>query len=101
MGKRDNGKVNMDMMRYLPKALESVCYVLDWAVKENGYDKAGWRGDPPERYLASAIRHYMKLGDDLLTIDEESRRLHLTHMACSVLIALDLLLTSLEDENEG
>lgn len=90
----------MDMLRYLPKALTSVCSVLDWAVVEHGYDKAGWRGDSPERYLAAMQRHYMKLGDNLLKKDEESGKYHLTHLVCSALIALDLLLTSQEDKNE-
>lgn len=61
-----------------------------------GYSRAGWRSDPPERYLAAAIRHYMKIGDDLKNLDEDSKKYHLTHMACSVIIALDLLLTKEE-----
>ena len=57
--KYDNGKIDMSLLEFLPRALTEVCRVMTYGVHK--YERGGFLDVPDgiQRYTAAMLRHYM------------------------------------------
>jgi len=105
--KDDGGKLDMTLFDDMPLALEAVAEVMQWAITKKQpvpYDRGSWLGVSADRYRAAIMRHMSaankQANADLgavtpqpnLEKDAETNLLHLAHVACSALFALELTL---------
>jgi len=114
--KDDSGKLDMTLFDDMPHALEAVCEVMQWAITQKQpkpYERSSWLGVEADRYRAAIKRHDSAAVKQAITQptneydagwparfqkDEETNLLHLAHMACSALFALELTLRELESK---
>lgn len=111
--KDDSGKLDMTLFDDMPHALEAVCEVMQWAIKEKKpkpYDRGSWLGVSPDRYRAAIRRHdsaaakqagaSSAVATEWLAArfqrDDETNLLHLAHIACSALFALELTIREMK-----
>ena len=76
--------------RDLANALEAVNRVLHWGCNERQppYPETGWKDMPLDKYKQALLRHQSEWLKDPSSIDSESGKLHLAHMATNALILL-------------
>lgn len=76
--------------RDLANALEAVNRVLHWGCNERQppYPETGWKDVPLDKYKQALLRHQSEWMKDPSSIDSESGKLHLAHMATNALILL-------------
>ena len=108
--KDDSGKLDMTLYDDMPRALEAVAEVMQWAITKKQptpYDRGSWLGVQPDRYRAAILRHNnsaarqassasYEAGPARMQRDAETSLLHLAHQACSALFALELTLREIE-----
>lgn len=107
--KDDTGKLDMNLLDDMPRALKAVVQVMQWAVEDKKpvpYDRGSWLGVQPDRYRAAIQRHHREANEQssqMATLDyarfqkdKETNLLHLAHEATSALMALELTLRELE-----
>jgi hypothetical protein len=100
--KDDGGKLDMNLLDDMPRALKAVVEVMQWAVevKDPPYQRGSWLGVAADRYRAAIKRHDRDATQQASTSgrparferDGETRMLHLSHLACSALMALENVL---------
>lgn len=111
--KDDDGKLDMTLLDDMPRALEAVVEVMQWAVtkkKPTPYERGSWLGVHADRYRAAFKRHDLAAAKQESTCpkslparfqrDEETNLLHLAHQACSALMALENTLRELEENKD-
>lgn len=110
--KDDSGKLDMTLFDDMPRALEAVCEVMQWAITKKEpkpYERGSWLGVEPDRYRAAIQRHHNSANKQASAFkftgaaprfqrDDETKLLHLAHEACSALFALELTLRELESK---
>lgn len=76
--------------RDLAHALEAVNRVLHWGCNERQppYPETGWKDVPLDKYKQALLRHQSEWLKDPSSLDDESGKLHLAHMATNALILL-------------
>ena len=64
--------------------------VLHWGCNERQppYPETGWKDVPLDKYKQALLRHQSEWMQDPSSIDSESGKLHLAHMATNALILL-------------
>lgn len=113
--KDDGGKLDMTLLDDMPRALEAVVEVMQWAITKKApvpYVRSSWLGVSPERYDAAILRHHFGAakqaaghgpGSDVappkFQRDAETNLLHAAHKATSAMFALELALRELEKIN--
>lgn len=86
-----NQKLNTLLLhRDLANALEAVNRILHWGCNERHppYQEAGWKDVPLDKYKQALLRHQSEWMKDPSSLDDESGKLHLAHMATNALILL-------------
>ena len=88
--KRDQKLNTLLLHRDLANALEAVNRVLHWGCNERQppYSETGWKDVPLDKYKQALLRHQSEWLKDPMSLDDESGKLHLTHMATNALILL-------------
>lgn len=88
--KRDQKLNTLLLHRDLANALEAVNRVLHWGCNERQppYSETGWKDVPLDKYKQALLRHQSEWMKDPSSLDEESGKLHLAHMATNALILL-------------
>lgn len=88
--KRDQKLNTLLLHRDLANALEAVNRVLHWGCNERQppYPETGWKDVPLDKYKQALLRHQSEWLKDPSSLDEESGKLHLAHMATNALILL-------------
>ena len=106
--KDDSGKLDMTLLDDMPHAIEAVVEVMQWAITKKQpqpYDRGSWLGVSPDRYRAAIMRHMSaaakQVGDSdgrpaRMQPDAETNLLHLAHVACSALFALELTIREMK-----
>jgi len=104
--KDDGGKLDMNLLDDMPRALKAVVEVMEWAITEKlpvPYERGGQLSVHPDRYRAAIKRHERDAAEqatDLLPArmqrDAESGLLHLAHTACSAMMALENTLREMD-----
>lgn len=76
--------------RDLANALEAVNRVLHWGCNERQppYPETGWKDVPLDKYKQALLRHQSEWLKDPMSLDDESGKLHLAHMATNALVLL-------------
>lgn len=103
--KDDSGKLDMNLLDDMPRALAAVVEVMQWAITKKlptPYVRGSWQGVEADRYRAAIKRHDRAAAEQATghcpgsTIqaarfqrDEETNLLHLAHVACSAMMALE------------
>lgn len=80
------GKPRLGLIPY--KALAEIAGIREYGIKKYG-DDTGWKTVNKEEYLHAALRHINKYFSGK-EIDEESGLKHISHAACSLVLALGL-----------
>ena len=107
--KDDIGKLDMTLLDDMPRAINAVVEVMQWAItkkKPTPYDRGSWLGVSADRYRAAIGRHNNAAAKQAsvngvpvrFQLDEETRLLHLAHQACSALMALENTLRYIESQ---
>jgi hypothetical protein len=88
--RRDQKLNTLLLHRDLANALEAVNRVLHWGCNERQppYPETGWKDVPLDKYKQALLRHQSEWLKDPSSLDEESGKLHLAHMATNALILL-------------
>ena len=88
--KRDQKLNTLLLHRDLANALEAVNRVLHWGCNERQppYPETGWKDVPLDKYKQALLRHQSEWMKDPMSLDDESGKLHLAHMATNALILL-------------
>lgn len=88
--KRDQKLNTLLLHRDLANALEAVNRVLHWGCNERQppYPATGWKDVPLDKYKQALLRHQSEWLKDPSSLDDESGKLHLAHMATNALILL-------------
>ena len=88
--KRDQKLNTLLLHRDLANALEAVNRVLHWGCNERQppYPETGWKDVPLDKYKQALLRHQSEWLKDPMSLDGESGKLHLAHMATNALILL-------------
>ena len=104
--KDDSGKLDMNLLDDMPRALAAITEVMQWAVekkKPTPYERGSWLGVSADRYRAAIKRHDRSACEQAtpavparLQRDAETNLLHLAHQACSAMMALENTLRELE-----
>lgn len=104
--KDDSGKLDMNLLDDMPRALKAVVEVMQWAIVDKQpvpYKRGSWLGVEPDRYRAAVKRHERAAAEQAtpdvparLQRDAETNLLHLAHTACSALMALENVLREAE-----
>ena len=105
--KDDGGKLDMTLLDDMPRAINAVVEVMQWAVTKKEptpYERGSWLGVHAERYraaqqrhrIASALQASISGGAARFERDKETNLLHLAHEACSALMALENTLREME-----
>lgn len=111
--KDDGGKLDMTLLDDMPRALEAVVEVMQWAVtkkKPTPYERGSWLGVHADRYRAAILRHNTASAKQesaspeslaaRFQLDDETKLLHLAHLACSALMALENTLREIEENKD-
>lgn len=103
MGRKDDtGKVRMELLNDMPRAIKGVAEVLHWAVtdkKPEPYVPGSWQYVPDyyARYTGALMRHQNNIATHgQFAKDAETNLLDLKHLACDILILLELTLREQE-----
>lgn len=104
--KDDGGKLDMNLLDDMPRAIKAVVEVMQWAIEKKTpvpYVRGSWLGVEPDRYRAAIKRHERSAAEQAtpeaparLQRDSETALLHLAHTACSALMALENVLREQE-----
>ena len=104
--KDDSGKLDMNLLDDMPRALKAVVEVMQWAIvdkKPVPYVRGSWLGVHADRYRAAIKRHERSAAEQATADvparfqrDAETNLLHLAHTACSAMMALENALRELE-----
>lgn len=103
--KDDSGKVRMELMADLPRAIEAVAEVMTWAVTKKQpvpYEPGSWLNVPDfqKRYRGALGRHLVKLDKGgTYARDEETGLLELAHLATNAMFKLERALRDQEEAN--
>lgn len=122
--KDDSGKLDMTLLDDMPNAIEAVVEVMQWAITKKlpvPYVRGSWQGVSADRYRAAIERHHSAsrkqsvisrmASRNSLTVkrdvdiearfmrDGETNLLHLAHIACSALMALENTIREMEKPN--
>lgn len=111
--KDDGGKLDMTLLDDMPRALEAVVEVMQWVVtkkKPTPYERGSWLGVHADRYRAAILRHNTAAAKQesaspeslaaRFQLDAETKLLHLAHLACSALMALENTLREIEENKD-
>jgi hypothetical protein len=104
--------LDLTLLDDMPRALNAVVEVMQWAVTKKEpvpYKRGSWLGVSADRYRAAMHRHMIASAVQASTgpttvraqRDSETDLLHLAHIACSALMALENTLRELEDSNDA
>lgn len=74
--KHDKDKLKMELIP--AETLESLAEVLTYGAKK--YKKDGWKEVQKERYIGALLRHLVKYMKDEVSVDPESKLLHIQHI---------------------
>lgn len=109
--KDDSGKLDMTLLDDMPLALEALVKVMQWAVqdkKPKPYERGSWLGVHADRYRAAILRHMRDATDQArpgkspfsarFQRDKETNLLHLAHVACSAMMALENTLREIDNQ---
>lgn len=107
--KDDSGKLDMTLLDDMPRAVAAVVEVMQWAITKKApkpYDRGSWLGVHADRYRAALLRHNRDAAQQAsvgnkparFERDKETNLLHLAHIACSAMMALENALRELENE---
>ena len=105
--KDDTGKVRMELLLPMSRALRGVADVMTWAVTEKKptpYEPGSWQNvdDFYPRYMGALMRHLTNIGKHgQLCVDHETRLLDLKHLATDALILLELTERQIENESHA
>ena len=94
--KDDDGKVRMELLMDMPRALRGVAEVLTWAVtkkKPVPYEVGSWQHveDFYARYSGALLRHHNNIAmNGQYAVDRETQLLDLYHLATDALILAEL-----------
>ena len=110
--KDDSGKLDMTLLDDMPRAMAALVEVMQWAITDKKpvpYDRGSWLGVHADRYRAAVLRHNRDAGQQASTSnqparferDKETNLLHLAHIACSSMMALENTLRELEQDNNA
>lgn len=104
--KDDSGKLDMNLLDDMPRALKAVVEVMQWAIVDKEpvpYLRGSWLGVDADRYRAAIKRHERAAAEQAtaevparLQRDDETNLLHLAHTACSAMMALENVLRAQE-----
>lgn len=104
--KDDSGKLDMNLLDDMPRAIKAVVEVMQWAIQKKEpapYLRGSWQGVHPDRYRAAIKRHDRAACEQAtadtparLQLDDETGLLHLAHLATSALMALENVLREQE-----
>ena len=105
--KDDGGKLDMTLLDDMPRAINAVVEVMQWAMikkKPIPYERGSWLGVHADRYRAAQHRHRngaalqasISGGAARFERDKETNLLHLAHEACSALMALENTMREME-----
>ena len=107
--KDDSDKLDMTLLDDMPRALEAVVEVMQWVITKKQplpYLRSSWLGVSADRYRAAIGRHVNDAAKQSTTPgniapvrrqrDAETNLLHLAHIACSALMALENTLREIE-----
>lgn|SRR5512139_2037198 len=98
--KDDSGKLDMTLLDDMPNAVRAVVEVMQWAITKKQpvpYERGSWQGVHADRYRAAIARHNRDACEQAkvtgvaarFETDYETKLLHLAHIACSALMALE------------
>lgn len=97
--KDDDGKLDMNLLDDMPRALKGIVEVMQWAITEKKpvpYVRGSWLGVSCDRYRAALKRHERSASEQATADvparfqrDPETSLLHLAHTACSAMMALE------------
>ena len=109
--KDDSGKLDMNLLDDMPRAIKAVVEVMQWAIAEKRptpYERGSWLGVHADRYRAAVKRHdrdacqqSKEYGQARFERDSETKLLHLAHIATSALMALENTIREMEAKNAG
>jgi hypothetical protein len=105
--KDDSGKLDMNLLDDMPRALKAVVEVMQWAIEKKKpvpYERGSWLGVHADRYRAAIKRHDRSAAEQAsndglparFQRDDETNLLHLAHAACSAMMALENTLREME-----
>lgn len=106
--KDDSGKLDMTLLDDMPRAVAAIVEVMQWAItdkKPKPYDRGSWLGVHADRYRAAVQRHNRDAAEQASVSnkparferDKETNLLHLSHIACSAMMALENALREMEN----
>lgn len=97
--KDDGGKLDMNLLDDMPRAVKAVVQVMQWAItdkKPTPYERGSWQGVHADRYRAAIKRHDRDACEQATADvparfqkDKETNLLHLAHIATSAMMALE------------
>lgn len=108
--KDDSGKLDMTLLDDMPLAVKALVEVMQWAIVDKQpvtYDRGSWQGVHADRYRAAILRHNRDSCEQALSQngmaprfqrDHETNLLHLAHIACSAMMALENTLREMAKE---
>lgn len=110
--KDDSGKLDMTLLDDMPRAMAALVEVMQWAITDKKpvpYDRGSWLGVHADRYRAAILRHNRDAGQQASVSykparferDKETNLLHLAHIACSSMMALENALRELEQDQNA
>ena len=107
--KDDSGKLDMTLLDDMPRAVAAVVEVMQWAITKKQplpYRRSSWLGVSADRYRAAIGRHANDAAKQTACPgntapireqrDAETNLLHLAHLACSAMMALENTLREIE-----
>lgn len=110
--KDDSGKLDMTLLDDMPRAVAAIVEVMQWAItdkKPKPYNRGSWLGVHADRYRAAFMRHNRDAAQQASVSnkparferDKETNLLHLSHIACSAMMALENALRELEQDQHA
>ena len=111
--KDDSGKLDMTLLDDMPRAVAAVVEVMQWAITKKQplpYQRGSWLGVSADRYRAAIGRHANDAAKQATAsapmqpvceqLDPETNLLHLAHLACSAMMALENTLREIESRED-
>lgn len=110
--KDDSGKLDMTLLDDMPRAMAAIVGVMQWAItkkKPTPYIRGSWLGVHADRYRAAIQRHNRDAAQQASVSkqpvrferDKETDLLHLAHVACSAMMALENALREIEKQGNA
>jgi hypothetical protein len=100
--KDDSGKLDMSLLEDVPRALEGIVEVMQWAITKKQptpYERGSWQyvDSFKQRYMAAMRRHISKRdkarlgeGDRFEPLDAETNLMELKHIATNAIFLLEM-----------